>query len=388
LTDEVGVKRLRSRLAIALVVVAAFAAGAGIVAARSGLTTTVAVVTEPPPPVVTAAVELRILEDSVVVRGSVEVTGVVPVLAPSVDGARSVVTSVALAVGESIDEGEVVASVAGRRIVVLKGAFPAFRDLGPGSEGVDVAQLQEALTRLGLYGGEIDGVYGWATERAVRELFGDDGYDSGSESVGSDVEAVVDAATGPVVDEAGVQIFLDEVAFVPELPAEVVTVHVGVGDVLVDGGALVDLATGEVRIRTAVPATQVAGIGVGALAVVFDEASGATFEAEVITVATEPRSDSGRLEYDLNLRPLGSANDLVGRNVRVTFTLASSSGPVLVVPITAVWTGDGDSVFVTVSDGGTTRDIGVTPGIVVGGWVEIVDTSETLSEGDLVVVTR
>lgn len=378
---------LRSRLAVALVVVAAFAAGAGVIAARSGLTTTVVVVTEPPQPVVTAAVERRILEDSVVTRGSVEVTEVVPIFAPSVDGARSVVTSIELAVGESIEEGTVVASVAGRPIIVLEGAFPAFRDLGRGSGGVDVLQLQEALARLGLYGGVIDGVYGWATESAVRELYGEGGYEWGADGAGKDGEGGDEAVPKPTTT-AGIQIFLDEVVFVPELPADVVAVHVGVGDVLGDAGVLVDLATGEVRIRTAVPATQIAGIAVGAVAVILDEASGATFEAEVVSVAAEPKSDSGRLEHDVDLRPLGSASDLVGRNVRVTFTLSSSSGPVLAVPITAVWTGDGDSVFVTVSDGGTTRDIGVTPGLVIGGWVEIVDADETFSEGDLVVVTR
>ncbi|NOX23048.1 MAG: peptidoglycan-binding protein [Actinobacteria bacterium] len=378
---------LRSRLAVALVVVAAFAAGAGVIAARSGLTTTVVVVTEPPQPVVTAAVERRILEDSVVTRGSVEVTEVVPIFAPSVDGARSVVTSIELAVGESIEEGTVVASVAGRPIIVLEGAFPAFRDLGRGSGGVDVLQLQEALARLGLYGGVIDGVYGWATESAVRELYGEGGYEWGADGAGKDGEGGDEAVPKPTTT-AGIQIFLDEVVFVPELPADVVAVHVGVGDVLGDAGVLVDLATGEVRIRTAVPATRIAGIAVGAVAVILDEASGATFEAEVVAVAAEPKSDSGRLEHDVDLRPLGSASDLVGRNVRVTFTLSSSSGPVLAVPITAVWTGDGDSVFVTVSDGGTTRDIGVIPGLVIGGWVEIVDADETFSEGDLVVVTR
>jgi len=381
------VNGLRSRLAVALVVVAAFAAGAGVIAARSGLTTTVVVVTEPPQPVVTAAVERRILEDSVVTRGSVEVTEVVPIFAPSVDGARSVVTSIELAVGESIEEGTVVASVAGRPIIVLEGAFPAFRDLGRGSGGVDVLQLQEALARLGLYGGVIDGVYGWATESAVRELYGEGGYEWGADGAGKDGEGGDEAVPKPTTT-AGIQIFLDEVVFVPELPADVVAVHVGVGDVLGDAGVLVDLATGEVRIRTAVPATRIAGIAVGAVAVILDEASGATFEAEVVAVAAEPKSDSGRLEHDVDLRPLGSASDLVGRNVRVTFTLSSSSGPVLAVPITAVWTGDGDSVFVTVSDGGTTRDIGVIPGLVIGGWVEIVDADETFSEGDLVVVTR
>ncbi|MFV1970344.1 MAG: peptidoglycan-binding protein [Acidimicrobiia bacterium] len=381
-------KGLRSRLAFAFVVVAAFAAGAGLVAARSGLTTTVTVVTEPPPAVVTAVVERRVLEDTVVTRGSVAVTEVVSVFGPSLDGARPVVTSIDVAVGGSVDEGDVVASVAGRPVIVLEGLFPAFRDLARGSEGVDVVQLQEALTRLGLYDEDLDGVYGRATARAVGDLYRQNGYEPDLGSAGGEGGGGGEAAPARASTAASVMIPLDEVVFVPELPAEVATVHVEVGDVLADGSALVDLATGEVRIRTAVPATRLGGIEVGVIAVILDEISGTEFEAEVVVVATEPTSDSGRLEHIVDLRPLRSASNLVGRNVRITFTLSSSSGPVLVVPITAVWTGDADNVFVTVSHSGTTRDVGVTPGIVVGGWVEILDADEMLSEGDAVVVTR
>lgn len=379
---------LRSRLVVVFAIVAAFAAGAGLVAARSGLTTTVTVVTEPPPAIVTAEVERRVLEDTVVTRGSVAVTEVVSIFGPSLDSARPVVTSIEVAVGGSVDEGEVVASVAGRPVIVLEGMFPAFRDLARGTEGVDVVQLQEALTRLGFYDGETDGVYGRATANAVRELYRENGYEPDLSGTAGEGEGSGGAAASPGARSASVQIPLDEVVFVPELPANVVSVHVEVGDVPADGSALLDLATGEVRIRTIVPATQIAGIEVGARVAILDEASGTTLDAEVVALAAEPSSDSGRLEHDLELRPLRTANDLVGRNVRVTFTLSSSSGAVLAVPITAVWTGDGDNVFVTVSDGGTTRDIGVTPGIVVGGWVEIIEADEALHEGDAVIVTR
>lgn len=387
-TDDISVKSLRSRLAVALAVVAAFAGGAGFVAVRSGLTTTVTMVTVPPPATVTAAVESRVLEDIVVTRGNVAVTEVVSILWPSVDEGRPVVTSMEAVLGGSVDEGELVASVAGRPVFVFEGLLPAYRELARGSDGIDVIQLQEALARLGYYVGEIDGVYGRATAASVRDLYVDNGYepDSGSAVVeGGDTEQV---SPRRAANSASVRIPLDEVAFVPKLPADVVMVYVKIGDVPIDGSALMDVATGEVRIQTTVPATRIAGIEVGSVAVILDEASGAEFEAEVVDVATEPRSDSGRLEYDVELRPRGFANDLVGTNVRVSFTLVSSDGPVLVVPITAVWTGDGDNVFVTVSDGETTRNTSVTLGIVVGGWVEITEADGRLSEGDRVVVTR
>ncbi len=360
------------------------ALAAGLVAARSGLTTTVIVVTEPAPAVITADVERRVLEDSLTTRGTVAITDVTSIHGPTPEGSRPVITSIKVAVADQVDEGDVVASIAGRPIIVLQGAFPAFRELARGIEGVDVAQLQEALTRLGLYRHDVDGIFGRATERSVRELYRQSGYEP---AVAGGEDANGQATSAGSSSSTSIHIPLDEVMFVPELPARVVAVNGDVGDVADDESALLEVSTGEVRIAAAVPAEEAGRIASGMHAAVLDEGSGTTLDAEVVAVSPQPKVDSGRLVHDVELRPLRPVSELVGKNVRVTFVLSASSGPVLVVPITAVWTGDGGRVFVTRLDGEMEDDIEIQPGLVIDGWVEILEADGALAEGDMMIVS-
>lgn len=367
---------------------AAFAAGALFVAVRGGLTTTVTVVTEPTPAVVTVPVERRALEDTIVTRGNIVKTDVVSISWPSLNVPRPVVTSLEAALGDQVDEGQVVASVSGRPVIVLRGAFPMFRELVPGVKGVDVVQLQESLTRLGLYDGEIDGSFGWSTQRAVRDLYRENSYEpSRFVAIATPGENAEGAGSIQPTVTTGIQVPLDELVFVPELPADVVATHVKVGAIPAPAGPLLDLSAGEVLVTTALPAWQIETIEVGTRATIIDEVTATSLTAEVVAIAAEPEPGSEVLEREVRLRPLESAGHLVGTNVRVTFTLAATEGPVMAVPITAVWT-SGETRFVTVSETGTHRDVAVETGLVVGGWVEIRDTDGALAEGDQVVVTR
>lgn len=70
--------------------------------------------------------------------------------------------------GETKSVGEVLYTVDLRPVVVAEGGVPAFRDMGRGTEGEDVAQLQRMLIDLGHYGGPDNGVFGAATDAAVR----------------------------------------------------------------------------------------------------------------------------------------------------------------------------------------------------------------------------
>ena len=107
-----------------------------------------------------------------VVRGTVRygspraVTLPVSPLKPAV----GLVTS-APAQGATLDEGSVALTVSGRPVVVLQGDQPAYRDLGPGTEGADVRQLEEALARLGFNPGASDGRYDGRTAAAVSRWY-------------------------------------------------------------------------------------------------------------------------------------------------------------------------------------------------------------------------
>lgn len=67
----------------------------------------------------------------------------------------------------TIDAGDVVARVNGQPVVAIQGSVPAYRELGPGSKGTDVTQLQRFLANKG-FAIKADGDFGPATARAVN----------------------------------------------------------------------------------------------------------------------------------------------------------------------------------------------------------------------------
>lgn len=84
------------------------------------------------------------------------------------NGAVGVVTSVTAQSGQETSAGSVLYAVDLRPVIVAQGATPSFRSLSRGSEGADVAQLQQLLAEQGFYASQADGTFGTATERAVK----------------------------------------------------------------------------------------------------------------------------------------------------------------------------------------------------------------------------
>lgn len=124
------------------------------------------------------SIRLRELRDAVVARGTVGADEVVAVdrAAFGADGASLVVTATPLSRGDVVAAGEAILEVAGRPVLVLSGAVPAYRDLVPGVTGPDVVQLQRALRQLGIPVEDPDGTYGASTGAAVTELYSRAGY--------------------------------------------------------------------------------------------------------------------------------------------------------------------------------------------------------------------
>lgn len=82
--------------------------------------------------------------------------------------AAGVVTSVGVVAGDEVGPGVVLYTVDLRPVVVAQGAVPAFRAIGQGTEGADVAQLQAMLTARGFYTGVADGKAGAGTVSGIR----------------------------------------------------------------------------------------------------------------------------------------------------------------------------------------------------------------------------
>ncbi|MEM8902737.1 MAG: peptidoglycan-binding domain-containing protein [Actinomycetota bacterium] len=198
-TDPVSRRRRRAMLIGAVLGVVALAAGTvAAIELQSGDSSR----TEPDvlgPGIATAQVELRALTARVTVIGDVAASGDAVVTVSGAPDGPGVVTATGTAAGATVDEGDVLAEVDGRPIFLIGGATPVFRDLGPGDEGTDVGQLQEALIRLGVLTGEPTGVFDAATQAAMAELYTAAGY----ESLGpSDDDLVALDAARTAVDDA------------------------------------------------------------------------------------------------------------------------------------------------------------------------------------------
>lgn len=121
---------------------------------------------------ISVPVERRALATEVIVRGTVRYGAPQEVTLPV--SALKTSTSVVSRVPKpetKLGEGDKALLISGRPVFVFRGATPMHRDLGPGSEGEDVRQLEQALARNGFNPGGIDGRYDGATASAVTSMY-------------------------------------------------------------------------------------------------------------------------------------------------------------------------------------------------------------------------
>ena len=112
--------------------------------------------------VLTAPVVLTYARTTVVLRGTLTDGGAISVGVPGdLSGDLAVVTAVAIAPGAQVDDGSLIAAVAGRPVFVLRGQIPAYSTMSYGSTGVEVTELQAALEATGFsIGSDTAGTYG------------------------------------------------------------------------------------------------------------------------------------------------------------------------------------------------------------------------------------
>jgi multidrug efflux pump subunit AcrA (membrane-fusion protein) len=130
---------------------------------------------------ITVPVERRALTSALTLAGEIQFAEPTPIkLAGPVGidaGASQVVTRVP-EIDQQVAEGEVLLDVSGRPVFVLQGDLPMYRALTLGSEGADVAQLEQALARLAVDPGLIDTVFDGATAAALDAFYSSIGYPS------------------------------------------------------------------------------------------------------------------------------------------------------------------------------------------------------------------
>ncbi|WP_066587499.1 peptidoglycan-binding domain-containing protein [Cellulomonas timonensis] len=249
-------------------------------------------------PVTRAVVERRALGDEVpTLRGTLRATTTISVSAPALTPpvARLVVTDAPADVGTVVSSGNVLIGISGRPIIALATDVPLYRPLYPDDTGEDVRQLQAALAELGLYAGEVDGVFGSLTAEAVTAMYAQVGYEAPAPeaqrvaaleqaedqwaalAAAEDAAAEGDGAGGPSAhdrtaawrqltrarDDAGAWLPLDEVAHVPDGGA-LVTSITEMGSVLApDQTTVAVLVGGQPVFTVRAPAGQAAVFGAG-----------------------------------------------------------------------------------------------------------------------------
>ncbi len=155
------------------------ASAAGWIAAR-GITSPAEVAARTAAPVaspILVPVEERQLSTNVVVRGTGRFGSPQKLtIATSTLKPNSGIVSDSVLSGTSMHEGDLVLTASGRPVFLLVGARPMSRDLGGGTTGDDVRQLEQALARLGFDPGPIDGVFDERTESAVSAFYARAGF--------------------------------------------------------------------------------------------------------------------------------------------------------------------------------------------------------------------
>lgn len=189
------VRRRRALLAVAASAALVACGGLGAAGLVKSPAERAADTAPPPGTLLTAEAETKVLTRATVTRGQVYPPtryDVTPATS-SPEITQLYVSALAVKAGDAVANGQLLAEVSGRPLFVLKGAVPAYRDLKPGANGSDVAQLQAALADLGHgRGSDAEGEYGPGTAQAVTDFYRQLGHPA--PTAGAAAEQAVDAA--------------------------------------------------------------------------------------------------------------------------------------------------------------------------------------------------
>jgi peptidoglycan hydrolase-like protein with peptidoglycan-binding domain len=288
---------------------------------------------------------------------------------------QSIVTRVFARKGSYVGQGTVMFEVAGQPFFLLQGSVPAYRSLQPGESGQDVTQLQDDLETMGFsVGGDTSGYFGPGTAAAISAFY---------QSIGYQAQKITD---GPKASH-GAYIPLSEYAFVPRLPAMVVTLGATVGKTIGSGPTL---ALGNPVLKGQLNPGNAKLVRPGMRVTITEPGTGATVDGQVTSVSNSTASTasiSGGLYVAVGVRvdqPLPMS--LVGQDVSLTITSARSAGPVLAVPEAAVYAGADGGTYVTKLAGKNRVKVPVRVGMSGNGLLQVTPrVPGALAAGDQVV---
>lgn len=303
---------------------------------------------------VTAPVERRTIADEVVTRG---------VVAYSPHGSISAavggrVTSVSVASGDVIKAGQAVLAVDGRVRVAVGGKTPFWRQLEPGVNGPDVAQLQQILADAGFESADTTGTFGAGTKRALKQWQTAHGY------------AVSDGV-----------LYVDDM-LANSWPQRVGSVDVDVGQVLMPGADIVTLTDLQPVVTVELLPSDRLRVESGDPAVIDVSATGVTADGKLSAVSDAPlTTDDESLVYPGEVAVAKEFDASEGAQVRVTIVVDEVEDA-LVVPVAAVISdSEGAPAVRIVNADGSVNITAVELGLSQGAYVEVrsgLEGSETV----------
>lgn len=317
--------------------------------------------------------------------GSIEVATVSEVTPiPGRSEGMSVVSGVPLRPGDAVRFCQPLVEISGRPLLALHGPVVAYRDLGEGDAGDDVARLQQALAECG-YSAAIDGDFGQQTTTAVRQMYADAGYSAvtraDSTEVPTDVAAHAPSGGASLTDVASprteVVVPYAEVAYLPAggwiRSAADLSTPVG-------GSPIVTVDHGNLQFHIDLPAVAKLAVAEGESITV--NLGGTEVKLELPELPVLATIDQGEPVYPVDIAlDQGTDRALAGTTASYVITVGDDTDYSLVVPATAVYSRAGGSAVVLLNrtadpEGVGTVEVPVTVVAIGDGYAAI--------EGDLV----
>ena len=332
----------------------------------------------------TAPVVLTHARTTVVLRGTLTDSGAISVGVPGdLSGDLAVLTAVATSAGASVNDGSLIAAVAGRPVFVLRGQIPAYSTMSYGASGIEVSELQAALEAAGFgIGSDTAGTYGAGTAAAVAYLYQRDGY------------APV-TAPGPAVSSGGkhkarptqyATVPLGEVMFTPSLPVTVLSVA-HLGQTIASGKPLATLGSGQFTFQANTDVNTASLLKVGARGRATSDLSNGSFGIRLSAKRPGSAPDGGP-GAKLTFTPINSAAaaSFVGQNMALHVGTGQAGGLQWVVPVSAVVTDASGASSVTVLHGLRQESVPVHAGLAFAGREVVRPIDGGLKAGDQVVI--
>jgi peptidoglycan hydrolase-like protein with peptidoglycan-binding domain len=299
----------------------------------------------PAPAPITAAVATGRLADEVTARARIapaRAARIQPATAPD----RAVVTSRPLHPGSLVVAGTSLLGINGRPLFVLPGRFRLYRDISDGMTGPDVLQLQNGLAAAGLLTAGVEsGVYGPATQAAVRALYAAVGTEPATRPAAEPVPAEGRRGKEQAPPPQLPIVSMSEVAIAPQLPATLAT-SLPVGADVRAGRPVAVLTSGLLVAHAGVAASVVQRIKPGMRARLV-RADGRSVRAAVLSVSRRGGAAAGDL-HDVTLGVSGGSLPAAWKGTtvlaRIVTTLVQQRA--LIVPTRAVAQGPEGGAYV------------------------------------------